>query len=61
MASVFSAHAHPPQVDTLSRDAEGKSCLHWAAESLHPSAPNCVQLLCKKQKELIDAQVEIVV
>ena len=34
-------------------------CLHWAAESAHPAAPNIVQLLCKKQNNLIEAKVSL--
>ena len=39
--------------------SEGKVCLHWAAESAHPAAPNIVQLLCKKQYNLIEAKVSL--
>ena len=44
---------------TLQDGSEGKVCLHWAAESAHPAAPNIVQLLCKKQNNLIEAKVSL--
>lgn len=42
---------------TAQDGSEGKVCLHWAVESAHPAAPNIVQLLCKKQNNLIEAKV----
>lgn len=42
------------QVKLLTKDSnEGKTCLHWAAESTICS-PNIIRLLCKKKKQLID-------
>ncbi len=48
-------HTHT-QVNVLLQDAEGKTCLHWCAESIYPEAAQCVQLICKKQRELVGAR-----
>lgn len=44
---------------TAQDGSEGKVCLHWAAESPHPAAPNIIQLICKKQSNLVEAKVSI--
>ena len=44
---------------TVQDGSEGKVCLHWATESPHPSAPNIVQFLCKKENSLIEAKVSL--
>ena len=34
---------------------EGKSCLHWAAGSIYPLAPKCLNLVNKKAQDLLCA------
>ena len=42
----------------MAQDAlEGKTCLHWAAGSDTPSAANCVQLIAKKYRNLVETKV----
>ena len=47
-------------MNIAAQDAEGKTCLHWAAESYYPAAPECIDLLFKKQKELLETKVRLV-
>ena len=44
-----------PQVDVRACDMEGKSCLHWAAGSIYPLAPKCLNLIYKKAQDLLYA------
>ncbi len=37
------------------QDSEGKHCLHYAAESSAQSAHECVQLILKRHKSLLDS------
>ena len=53
-------HFIPSQVNLLAQDtAEGRLCIHYAAESAHAAAPDIVQFLCKKQADLLEAKVYI--
>ena len=58
ITTLRTVHLYVPlQVDALVQDSEGKTCLHWAAESRYPSASLCVQLLCRKYKDLVETKV----
>ena len=68
--SFLSSHSHfhpltitstPPssphtQVDVTDRDVDGKTALHWAAECGKGSVGRCVQLLVKRQRDLVEAK-----
>eukprot|EP00731_Ephydatia_muelleri_P031646 Em0023g153a len=43
------------KVDVRACDMEGKSCLHWAAGSIYPLAPKCLNLIYKKAQDLLYA------
>ena len=38
-------------------DGEGRNCLHYAAESSSQTAHECVQLLLRKHKSLLEVKV----
>ncbi len=38
-------------------DVEGRHCLHYAAESSSQTAHECVQLLLRKHKNLLEVKV----
>jgi len=44
------------QVDVTDRDVDGKTALHWAAECGEGSGGRCVQLLVKRQRDLMKAK-----
>ena len=60
-SSLLTVTSTPPssphtQVDVTDRDVDGKTVLHWAVECGEGSGGRCVQLLAKRQRDLVEAK-----